>query len=1164
MRLGCHLGAAGESHTCDSGDTLFPAVHLKTLTVTGFKSFADRTRVECEPGVTVVVGPNGSGKSNLVDAIAWVMGTQATSTLRTSRMEDVIFAGTAVRPALGRAEVTLTLDNGSGMLDLDLAEVTLTRRLFRDGTSEYLVNGVACRLLDIQELLHDSGIGRHQHVIVGQGRVDAVLNSGPEEHRAVIEEAAGVVKHRARRDRSMRRLEATEVDVTRLRDLLEEQQRRMRPLKRQAAAAEQYDSVRAEWHSLRLWLGGEHLRNGRNRLAAVVAEEDEIKARIEQAASERDAITGSLAELQAAAGETGEALERDTSAAARLETTAERIHSIALVARERRLHSERSAAGAESRRQDLLAEQADLGRRLDEAVAAEAAAVEAAERSEMALRALEDEERALARADTLPAEGRVAAMRGDLAALEGAELRDHRESGDLARSRGALAAVIAEEVAEARRLEDEAEALAPELAAAERALGAAVATAGRDRDAATIAETAHAAAESALVAARARLEALRAARAGLADPDARRRMTAAVGVAGTLTALLDVPDGLATAVDAALGPWAEALVVAGPGALAEAADRARALGGGGVALVAASASTVGPREMGDAPVLASLMGQGADAALASSLLGDVVLVDDCAAGLAFVASHPGWRAVTASGDLITGNGVLLAHPDGATPAVIAAADRAVEAAATEAARAHSRKVTASRSRDSSAAALKDATERLESLRRRIAAIEEGIRLLERSRSGRTAELDRLDARARALAEASAGRAERIADLRARIADLEGEQAAQQQVWDDMARRLAEVSERRERARRSREDAAATLATVAERRTTIEGRLAEIGSLLTEEAAPFDPAEGARLESVETLARRALAAVRSHVESLRARQRLLRVEAGEAGARLDAARRRRDQLGVELEEARESLSRLAVEAAELKVRDEAIAEALRRDADASEEEALGAPMPEVSAEVDPEARLDSLSARLRRLGPVNPLAAAEYRELAERVEFVEGQLADLEESRRELRKVVRALDEEIARLFEEAFEDIAAKFAENFTLLFPGGTGRLTLTDGDDVLASGVEIHAQPMGKKVGRLQLLSGGERSLAALAFLFAVFRSRPSPFYVLDEVEAALDDANLRRFLRLVDTLRDSSQLVIVTHQQQTMEAADVLYGVTMEPGESSRVLAKRLSPV
>jgi chromosome segregation protein len=330
--------------------------------------------------------------------------------------------------------------------------------------------------------------------------------------------------------------------------------------------------------------------------------------------------------------------------------------------------------------------------------------------------------------------------------------------------------------------------------------------------------------------------------------------------------------------------------------------------------------------------------------------------------------------------------------------------------------------------------------------------------------------------------------------------------------------------------------------------------------------PGDPATEAvgALEAVEGWAQRAMEAVRAHVSTLRERERVLRSEAGAAGSRLEEARDRREHLGSVVEAAREELSLLAVESAELRVREEAVAEALRREVDADEETALATARPGVPEGIDPEDHLDSLAASLRRLGPVNPLAAAEYEEVSERVQFMEGQLADLEQSRSELRKVIRALDEEIARLFVEAFEEISAKFAENFSLLFPGGTGRLTLTDPDDPLTTGVDIHAQPMGKKVGRLSLLSGGERSLAALAFLFAVFRSRPSPFYVLDEVEAALDDANLRRFVRLVAGLRDDSQLVIVTHQQQTMEAADILYGVTMEPGETSRVLAKRLAPV
>jgi chromosome segregation protein len=325
----------------------------------------------------------------------------------------------------------------------------------------------------------------------------------------------------------------------------------------------------------------------------------------------------------------------------------------------------------------------------------------------------------------------------------------------------------------------------------------------------------------------------------------------------------------------------------------------------------------------------------------------------------------------------------------------------------------------------------------------------------------------------------------------------------------------------------------------------------------------DPAEPERLRRVEDRAAAALAAVRAHLEALRARQRELRAEAGSAGALLDESRLRRRDLERSIAALKERRGALDVETAELRVRAEAAAEAIRRDADATEEEALAAPRPEMGDD-DPAGLLEAEAARLRRMGPINPLAAAEYAELAARAEFLEAQIADLQESRRELRKVITALDRQIGNQFHEAFAEIARLYEENFALLFPGGRGTLRLTEPDDPLETGVEIEAQPLGKKVKRLALLSGGERSLAALAFLFAVFRARPSPFYILDEVEAALDDANLRRFLRLTDTLRGTAQLAIVTHQQHTMEAADILYGVTMEPGESSQVVAKRLADV
>ncbi|MEX0757638.1 MAG: AAA family ATPase, partial [Acidimicrobiia bacterium] len=335
-------------------------MYLKSLKLTGFKSFADRTRMEFRPGVTVVVGPNGSGKSNVVDAIAWVMGTQSPKALRTAKMDDVIFAGTATRPGLGRAEVTLVFDNSSGMLPLDLAEVSVTRRLYRDGSSDYEINGVGCRLLDIQELLSDSGVGRHQHVIIGQGQITSILNATPDQHRAVVEEAAGILKHRVRKDKALRRLERTDADVIRLRDLLGEIGKRMRPLKRQASAALRHAEVAEAVQTLRLAVGAQDLRaidRRASEIAATAAADERTVVESEQARLE---VASKLAGLRSDAGDVGEALDRDSAAAAKAETVLERLRRIGQVAHERHRSGIARLAGADERRRDLAGESEGL------------------------------------------------------------------------------------------------------------------------------------------------------------------------------------------------------------------------------------------------------------------------------------------------------------------------------------------------------------------------------------------------------------------------------------------------------------------------------------------------------------------------------------------------------------------------------------------------------------------------------------------------------------------------------------------------------------------------------------------------------------------------------------------------------------------------------------
>jgi chromosome segregation protein len=1141
-------------------------VFLKTLSLAGFKSFADRTRLEFEAGVNVVVGPNGSGKSNLLDALAWVMGTQATRALRTEKMEDVIFAGTATRPALGRAEVTVTFDNADGFLPISLSEVRMTRRLFRDGSSEYELNGAPCRLLDLHELLSDGGVGRSQHVLVGQGQIGTILNARPMEHRAVIEEAAGVTKHKNRRDRAVRRLEQTEIDLNRLNDILDQQRSRLRPLKRQANAAARHGSVKADIKALHLWIGGEKLRTLRDRKAAATAEHSRLAAQTETESAELQTLKEGLSTLQGEATEVGRALEQDTSAAARLETVQERFARIAMVARERRLAMEGRQRGAGERRTDLQLEIEQLSEEITATQRAEEHALALAERRESALRQLEDEERSLAEQVQLPAEGVVANLRGDLRSLENAAERDAREAAALARRRELVAARLVEEEADAATLIAAIHETDAAVTGAQPAYAEASQQALTARDELEELDSVRRDAQITAAGARAHVGALEAALEGLVDPAALERAAAADGVLGTLVSRLDVPAELAVAVDGAMGELRDAFAIRDRSALHEVAASLKAEGLGGVGFVVADARPEIPArvvaEDWGVDALIDRLGGNADLELAAALLGDVVVVEGWSSAWGIVARHPEIRAVTPEGDVVTVTGMRLAQPDGAGPAALEAAGVALEQAEMDLARVEARYVTAQRVFDDLRKQERRTLEALEELEARLAGHTEALALNERARAAGREELERIDARADGIAAAEAARTERLVELRSRIGEFEGEERSRQEAWEALNRRRDEVARRREEARRLREDVAREQASAAERLRLLQNRSAVAKSELAAiDDSPVDPMRIDRLMRIERDARRAMDVVRGHIATLRDRQLVLRSDMGEADQRLAAAHARQSELEAGISLAKERMSALSIELAEIAVRDEAVAEGLRRDADAGEEAAMAAPMPDLEEGANAEDQLQTLEAQLRRMGPINPLAAQEYEELAANVELLENQLADLEESRSELRKVIKALDDEMATLFRDAFLEISGYYEENFALVFPGGTGRLTLTDPDELLETGVDIQAQPLGKKVGKLSLLSGGEKSLAALAFLFAVFRARPSPFYVLDEVEAALDDANLRRFLRLVATLRESAQVIIITHQQQTMQAADILYGVTMEPGESSKVVAKRI---
>ncbi|MFP5576859.1 MAG: chromosome segregation protein SMC [Acidimicrobiia bacterium] len=1148
---------------------------LKNLTIKGFKSFADTASLDLEPGVTVVVGPNGSGKSNVVDAIAWVLGAQAPSSVRSQKMDDVIFAGTSKRSALGRAEVALTLDNTAGLLPIDFSEVTLTRTLFRTGESEYSINGVPCRLLDLQELLSDSGVGRMQHVIISQGQIDAVLNAKPTERRLIIEEAAGVLKYRKRKEKAERRLASTEANLTRVQDLLREVRRGLRPLERQAEAARRHGDLVTELDALRRYLAGRELARLRHRLDTTTREraghagtDDTLRARLRDLDA---SVLRAEAELNAMGGaDVGDELTR-------YEALRERGRGVAavLAERQRSLAKERESTVDAALIASLEADQARLREELAAIEVTAAALLPEAEDVDRAERGLADaratfEER-WGEGIASPS-GEAAEVRGQLGGLRQAVSRSIAElqrtegrAGSLADKRDRLAAEadrLRAEVAEGESrlpgLEAERDRLLAERADAEAAVelaAAALAEADAER-------------RSWL----ARAEALELALDQARSAAGAQRLAAVDGVVGTLLDLVEVDPGWEPAFEAAAADALSAVVVDGAGSARQALAALSAGDAAGAVLALGVPRTPRtPPPVGDAVRTHVRSARPGVGQLLDAVVGAAVRIDgDWAAGLDVALAHPDAVVVTADGARFgAGAWRVGGSATGATGAALDEA-RARVAAATEAVTAATAARDAARSRFAdlkrTAGDARQAAEQAGAALRRAA---DGLVRVDQQAAEAAEELDGQSGVRTEVEQRLRTERDRVAELEAMLPALEAEEAAAAEAARAMTEARAALDERAAAVATLRSDLEIRVAQVEERRTSLQARLVEVDARVArnqqaaQEAAVRREALDGRAKALDGLAaacQASLAEVEGHLVGLR-EERLKQSEAQRAVAMaLDGLRRERVQVERDLNEVRERMQRADLELNEINLRIETAVETMRRDLDVDPEAAIAAACPELAENVAPAARARELERELRLMGPINPLALDEYQALQERHEFLQGQLDDVKASRRELSKVIKAVDEEIVNVFAAAFADVSQNFTQLFTTLFPGGTGSIKLTDPDDLLETGIEVEAKPSGKNVRKLSLLSGGERSLTALAFLFAVFRSRPSPFYVMDEVEAALDDVNLHRFLELVAEFRREAQLVIVSHQKRTMEAADILYGVTMSPGGSSKVVSER----
>lgn len=1194
-------------------------MYLKNLTLRGFKSFASATTLALQPGITCVVGPNGSGKSNVVDALAWVMGEQGARALRGGQMADVIFAGTSGRAALGRAQVDLTIDNTDGLLDIEYSEVTISRTLFRGGGSEYSINGTPARLLDVQELLSDTGMGRQMHVIVGQGQLDAILSSTPEERRGFIEEAAGVLKHRRRKERALKKLADMDANLVRVLDLTNEIHRQLGPLARQARVARRASLIQARVRDAKARLLADDLASALSKLSVLEASDESAAERRASLEEQISAARAELSRLEDAERASSPALEQASSDWQSLTTITERLRGTLMAATQKvslRATPELPPGGEDP---DVLDERARVAGAEDAALvgqveAARSALTSATRAREAAEDADDSASRELARVNRVIADHRekVARLTGDAST---AASRLEAAIAEADRAWGAYRA--AQERAEA------AEKAVPASSAGSVGVGASVAGESSSEDeAGGGAARAHTEASARRDTARARVDELlgveREARADRARWEARRdaleqllvpedgtaELLGRPGVLGQVAPLLHVIPGFEDAVAAALAPFADAVVVEsltrGLGELDAARAARRSL-----RLVVASGSSgssddpvdgTGGAARADLPEGATWLAdvvacEGAAAPLASLMDGVVACSLETAAA---VLDVPGVRAVvTSGGDVLRSWSV-----EGGRQASSVLSVRAdYEEACAQAEAAQTRMAAVSEQ-------LSEANAHLD---RCIREANDALKALREEDAQRAKEAQEL-ARAQSAAQAARAEAERAHDV-ARRADEQVTWAREQDVaararldgadtvgppesLEDAQARADAASRAARDAREAENEARLALRALEEqsRRAASRARsLRQAAAAEREERARYARREAARktelatASDVEAAARVALEAAERALSQAAAERDRLSERRSQVSQEVSDARRALDRLSAELSEATASAhqGQIAAEQTRLRVEDlqrraleelslepeqllaefgpQMLVPMLPLDPDQVEKAATAEPSAYVRAEQ--ERALAKALKDLEKLGRVNPLALEEHEALASRHKFLVDQVQDLKASKADLLRIVQDVDRLVEEAFASAFAETREQFEHVFGVLFPGGVGDLVLTDPDDMLSTGIEIEARPAGKKVKRLSLLSGGERSLAAIAFLVAIFKARPSPFYVMDEVEAALDDMNLTRLLAIFKELQETSQLIVITHQKRTMEIADALYGVTMRDGVTT-VVSQRLA--
>jgi chromosome segregation protein len=1127
-------------------------------------------------------------------------------------MEDVIFAGTTGRAPLGRAEVTLTIDNTDGALPIDYTEVSITRRMFRSGESEYEINGNHCRLLDIQELLSDSGIGREMHVIVGQGQLDAVLHAKPEDRRAFIEEAAGVLKHRKRKEKALRKLDAMQTNLNRLSDLTAELRRQLKPLGKQAEVARRAATIQADLRDARLRLLADDLSTLRTTLDREIADETALRERREHFEREAATVGARLAALEAEHAADAPVLARAQETWYRLSAFQERFRSTHQLAGERLRNLSastederpgRDPAQLEAESERVREQEAMLRAELESARDRLADAVENRQQLE---RRLAEAEKALVAAHKAIADRRegLAKLAGQ---VESARSRTTAASDEIARLAGGLAEAQARaEVAQVEYDLQAAGATEADRDDAELELRHSEAIRIRDAAAATVKQLSDAerTAEREVAQWKAREEALS---MGLRRKDGAGALLARAdrvpGLLGSVAALLSVQAGHEAALAAALGALADAVVVENVDGALAAVELLKTDDAGRAALLVASADTDQDGLRTERPPLPAGAHFALDLVEAPEqllpalrrALHDVVFAPDIATAQRIIGYAPALRAVTPDGDVV---GAYAAAGGSAKAPSFIEVQAAVEEARHKKVDAEARVAQLRGELETARAVVAEAEERVSTAAtaKKQAEGERNIAARKLAELGAAAKSARAETERLAAGKANAEAAREEALMKLEELEERLRLAEDAPIDDDPSTaERDEVAAAVPQARQREMDVRLAVRTAEERVGAIAGRADALARQAAAERAARERAAARRAARARgaTIARavvlgaeQALAAVARSLEEAAAHRDTVAETRAAREEELIEVREQAGQLRAELERLTSAVHRDEVARAEQRLRIEQLearaAEEFGLDpetltaeygpdvlvppthAEVAAAAAAAEPAPEPEPVPYDRATQEKRAAKGERdlalLGKVNPLALEEFAALEERYKFLSEQLEDLKKTRRDLLTVVKDVDDRILEVFTEAFHDTAREFEQVFGVLFPGGEGRLILTDPDDMLTTGIEVEARPPGKKIKRLSLLSGGERSLTAVAMLCAIFRARPSPFYIMDEVEAALDDVNLGRLITLFEQLREKSQLIIITHQKRTMEVADALYGVTMRSGVTE-VISQRL---